>query len=292
MITIINPFTYRKIALSLVCFLWGLSQAVYAQSQSVTQLFEGLEQYSIEEVELVLEERLEEWLLRFKDKPALLAASSGSLLNALEGQGYFKAATFLSERLLGNDRCDFDSRLQKKLDHYKNIQEGKKAPQLSFNAPGSLQLNFLEQQETEKQLLVFWSSSCPHCLDALPQLARLQKKLAEQDISLLSISLDREEATFRKTASAYPWVHYSDFQGWDSPAVKAYHVFATPSFFLVNAKGVLEKEFISVEQIRDFSTSPPYGRQATTFVHFDRSGEIFRSRDFSTAPAYGRLRSK
>jgi hypothetical protein len=39
------------------------------------------------------------------------------------------------------------------------------------------------------------------------------------------------------------------FKAWDSPAVKAYHIFATPSFFLVNAKGFLEKEFISVEQI-------------------------------------------
>ena len=258
--TTTSPITYKRIVLCLVCFSWALSQGVLAQSPAGVQLFEGLEQYSIGEVELVLEERLDAWLLRFKDKPALLAASTDPLLNALEGQGYLKAAAFLSERLLDNERCDFDSRLQKKLDHYKNIQEGKKAPQLSFDAPGSLQLNFLEQPKTEKQLLVFWSSGCPHCLDALPQLARIQKKLAEQDISLLSISLDREEATFRKTASQYLWAHYSDLQGWDSPAVKAYHVFATPSFFLVNPKGVLEKEFISVEQIRDFSTTPAHRR--------------------------------
>ena len=214
--TITKPFTYKKIALSLLCFSWALSQGVLAQSPAGVQLFEGLEQYPIGEVELVLEERLEDWLLRFKDKPALLAASTGPLLNALEGQGYFKAAAFLSERLLGNDRCDFDS--------------------------------------------------------------RLQKKLAEQDISLLSISLDREEATFRKTASQYLWAHYSDFQGWDSPAVKAYHVFATPSFFLINAKGVLEKEFISVEQIRDFSTTPPYGRPPSASFDILRQAQDRRLR--------------
>ena len=85
---------------------------------------------------------------------------------------------------------------------------------------------------------------------ALPKIAALQSQLAARGIQLLSISLDREEALFRETARPYPWTHYCDLQGWDSPNVKAYRVFATPSFFLVNPDQTLEREFISTAQIK------------------------------------------
>ena len=81
------------------------------------------------------------------------------------------------------------------------------------------------------------------------QTTGLNNSLADRGIQLLSISLDREEALFRETASPYPWTHYCDLQGWDSPNVKAYRVFATPSFFLVNPDQTLEREFISTAQI-------------------------------------------
>lgn len=102
--------------------------------------------------------------------------------------------------------------------------------------------NGIVQSDRDTAALVFLGSA-----QALN--ASQQSQLAARGIQLLSISLDREEALFRETAGPYPWTHYCDLQGWDSPNVKAYRVFATPSFFLVNPDQTLEREFISTAQI-------------------------------------------
>ena len=231
-----------------VCFLCSLSQGL-AQLPTGMGLFEGLTQYTTVERTMVLEKRLDTWLQHYQDQPLQLAVTSVSLLNALEARGYFKAAAHLSERIQAQQDLLFDTHQQRKWAHYRHIQEGKPVPQLSLDPAHGIQINGPAKVADQKQLLFFWSSSCSHCTAALPKIAALQSQLAARGIQLLSISLDREEALFRETAGPYPWTHYCDLQGWDSPNVKAYRVFATPSFFLVNPDQILEREFISTAQI-------------------------------------------
>lgn len=75
-----------------------------------------------------MEERLSQWLESLKDRPGLLAASSDPLLEALETKGYFKAASFLSQQLLQQERCSFSRATQRKLTHYSKVEEGQPAP--------------------------------------------------------------------------------------------------------------------------------------------------------------------
>lgn len=205
-----------------------------------------------------MEERLSQCLESLKDRPGLLAASSDPLLEALETKGYFNAASFLSQQLLQQERCSFSRATQRKLTHYSKVEEGQPAPLFSLKHPAAIRLHFPENsvnqilEHAPKTLVLFWSSSCSHCQSELPRLADLQSQLEGQHIALLSISLDTDKGMYLDTARQYAWPHYSDFLGWESPVAQAFEVFATPSFFLIEQGGRLEKEFLSVAQLKAY----------------------------------------
>jgi len=233
-------------------FLW-FAVGIKAQSQpSFPSIFKELHAVHGQNRQAVLEERITNWLENFSDRPALLTARSKSLLQLLEAKGYFKAATYLSEQLLAQDRCKFDLDLQRKITHYSTVKEGTTAPVYTLNAPQALKINFPKDGiKRGKILLFFWSSACGHCQRELPKVAALHKQLQQQQITLLSISLDRDKTAFRSTAEQYDWAHYSDFESWDSPVAQAFKVFATPSFFLLDGTH-LEREFISTAQLVNY----------------------------------------
>jgi hypothetical protein len=49
------------------------------------------------------------------------------------------------------------------------------------------------------------------------------------------VSLDEDKQSFRNFAGGFPFISICDYQKWDSPVVKAYHVFATPTMYLLDS---------------------------------------------------------
>jgi len=48
------------------------------------------------------------------------------------------------------------------------------------------------------------------------------------------VSLDEEPQTFKKFAGVFPFISTCDYQKWESPVVKDYYVFATPTMYLLD----------------------------------------------------------
>ena len=120
------------------------------------------------------------------------------------------------------------------------MKTGNTAPDILFNGdilthgvaiskPGRL-----SEIESAYTLVVFGSSWCPMCVSELTEIHRAYKKWNARGVEVVYVSLDEEKAGFMNHATRFPFISFSNYKKWKTPAVKDYHVFATPTMFLLN----------------------------------------------------------
>lgn len=126
------------------------------------------------------------------------------------------------------------------LSAYKNTAIGAKA--VNFDIP--IHSTNLHAINTSSQyLLIFWSSSCSHCLKELPQVKTLLEN--NNDIQVIAIGIEDDEVQWQQEVAKYPsFVHKVELNKWDSDLVKAYNIKSTPSYFLLNSnKFITDKPY-------------------------------------------------
>ncbi|MCF6348493.1 MAG: AhpC/TSA family protein [Flavobacteriaceae bacterium] len=102
-------------------------------------------------------------------------------------------------------------------------------------------------------LVVFWSSSCGHCLKELPLLKEYLKD--KNNVEVLSIGLETEESkmSWKDETYYYPdWIHIYGKDKWKNKFVRDYGVNATPSFFILDAKKKILAKPDDVEELKVF----------------------------------------
>jgi hypothetical protein len=77
----------------------------------------------------------------------------------------------------------------------------------------------------------------------------LYEKWKKHNIEVVFVSLDEDEKKFKSFAGVFPFVSICDYQKWESPVVKNYHVFATPTLFLLDDKRQILLRPHSVSQL-------------------------------------------
>ncbi len=80
------------------------------------------------------------------------------------------------------------------------------------------------------------ASRCPACHQELSAIAGLYEKWSKHEVEVVFVSLDEDTVAFRNYAGGFPFISICDYQKWESPVVKAYHVFATPTMYLLDSK--------------------------------------------------------
>lgn len=88
-------------------------------------------------------------------------------------------------------------------------------------------------------LLDFWASWCRPCRMENPNVVRAYQKYKNKGFDILSVSLDRNRASWLKAIEAdnMTWHHISDLKYWQSDAAKTYQVSSIPATFLLNKDG-------------------------------------------------------
>ena len=66
---------------------------------------------------------------------------------------------------------------------------------------------------------------------------------------MVFVSLDEDEKIFKSFASVFPFISLCDYKKWESDIVKSYHVFATPTIYLLNDKREILLRPNSVSQL-------------------------------------------
>lgn len=99
-----------------------------------------------------------------------------------------------------------------------------------------------------RTLLVFWSSTCPHCIAELPKINELIK--LHKELKVLAISLDKDPSVHQKAIDEFKdMIHSCDYKGWDAEAVKLYFIAATPTFILLDSEKRIIGKFASYEGV-------------------------------------------
>lgn len=134
-------------------------------------------------------------------------------------------------------------------DLYPKSYIGEKAPSLAFADVNKQPVSFASLAKGKKYVVVdFWASWCGPCRRAVPALKAFYAENSK-DVEIISVSIDKKDADWTKADKEenFPWHSYLDRQG----LAEAYQVKAIPAMFLLDAKGIVVAENVTLDQIRE-----------------------------------------
>ena len=172
---------------------------------------------------------------------------AGELIDGFErGESFAFAHRKWEEFQAANPYPEFAGPVQAALDKALELQPGRPAPDFTlhdlYGQPVSL-----SQFEGQVVLLDFWASWCGPCYSALPDLRRLKKETADLPVVFLNLSIDRDDAAWREAIARHEimGVHVRA-DGWDAEVAESYQITAIPSYYLVDARGVIVERLSGV----------------------------------------------
>lgn len=205
------------------------------------------------------------------------------LFKLLEKRSLFGASEYLALKVLNEQSCTLNNDLAAQLESYRAMKKGNVAPDIDFEielivgkdfnsatnapvttlseteqpshslsagnnhqSPKSARLSDLRSAYT---LVVFGASWCPSCQSELSHLSSLYSNWKQLGVEVLFVSLDEKPDEFRNYARNFPFISYCDYNKWKSPAVIDYHVFATPTLYLLDANRKIILRPTSVRQM-------------------------------------------
>ncbi|MEZ4801333.1 MAG: thioredoxin family protein [Gelidibacter sp.] len=94
----------------------------------------------------------------------------------------------------------------------------------------------------ENYLLIFWSSTCGHCLDELPKVKTYIDE-HPKNLKVVAFGLEDDKENWENTIPKFPnFIHVLGLEHWDNPVVLAYGVNSTPTYFILDKdKKIIEK---------------------------------------------------
>ena len=178
------------------------------------------------------------------------------LFKFLEKRSLFKASEYLALKLLNEQGCTLNNDFAAQLESYRAMKKGNIAPDFEFQeeilAPNyeiDKQPKKLSDLTSKYTVVVFGASWCPQCPQELSKISGFYNKWKEQSVEVVFVSLDEGETIFKSFAGVFPFISVCDYQKWDCPIVQNYHVFATPTIYLLNNKREILLRPNSVSQL-------------------------------------------
>lgn len=178
------------------------------------------------------------------------------LFKLLEKRSLLKSSEYLALKLLNENGCIITPDFTAQLESYRAMKKGNRAPDIVFKgdvfAPEYGKSNFPQKLSNIKSdyiVVIFGASWCPQCPGELSEISSLYKKWKAQGVEVVFVSLDEDEKLFKSFAEVFPFISLCDYKKWDSSFAKDYHVFATPTIFLLNNKLEILLRPNSVKQV-------------------------------------------
>ena len=143
---------------------------------------------------------------------------------------------------------EVNSQLKTIVKAIKNTSIGAVLPDYSFTSNVSnTKAKKLSGVKADKKVVLFWSSTCSHCLKELPIISENYQKLKKKNIEVIAFALDSDSKSYKETIASLPWINDTELKGWQSSYTETYNVRATPTYF------VLDKNNKIIEKPTNFS---------------------------------------
>jgi len=166
------------------------------------------------------------------------------LIKGFEAIGFERGMEYIAEQNQLSELCintERKAELQNRMELIKKLAIGKIAPDFSVTDINGKMIS-LSEINSEKTILVFWASWCPHCIEIMPVLQEFYGASTREELEIIAISVDSEEADFLSEVNDYNWINVAELKGWDGPTILEYGIHATPSIFILDKdKKILSK---------------------------------------------------
>lgn len=206
-----------------------------------------LERFPIEEVYPLLEQTIDKVIFELKDSPALQQEVAQKWFTYLESHSLFKSAEYLALKMLNDQSCKLNDKSTLLFEQYRKMAVGKIAPDISLNGKK------LKDLKNKHILVIFGASWCPNCQSEYPKLKDNYTTLKEKyDVEIVYIAVDTVKPSFEAYYKDAPFPTFCDARGWETQAAKDYHIFATPTMFLLDKDLKIMLKPISVEQVYSY----------------------------------------
>ncbi len=118
----------------------------------------------------------------------------------------------------------------KSIETHNRLRIGAKAPEIAWK---NNSLSNLKEDTTQNYVLVFWSSSCSHCLKEVPKLHEYLK--ANNNTKVIAIGLEDDDILWKQeTKRLNNFTHVISLGKWESTYAKIYNIQATPTYFVLD----------------------------------------------------------
>lgn len=109
----------------------------------------------------------------------------------------------------------------------------------------------LSQLRGKIVVLNFWATWCPPCIEEMPSLVQMQKKMQDKGITVLAVSVDDDADDYRKFLKD----HSIDLltvreagrktdTGVIAPVSSSYGTYKVPETYIIDRNGVIRRKFI------------------------------------------------
>lgn len=125
---------------------------------------------------------------------------------------------------------------------------GSRPPRIGSNAPDftvqdSDRTVALNQFRGQIVVLNFWATWCPPCVEEMPSLVQMQRRMKAKGVTVLAVSIDVDENAYRQFLKQ----HGVDLLTVRDPEQKTPALYGThgwPETFIIDRKGVMRRKFI------------------------------------------------
>jgi len=227
---------------------------MYVDFSDVDLIRSGVITHKITEYLQFQTDYTEEGFIKSIDKILFLASENNQvydfvlnyLLELFNEVGPDVILDYLIEEYVIGDACsnlDLNTVLNNKLNAYKRIKIGNKAPNVSIFDINGIMKNLHDICSfSNLNILYFGSGHCNFCQEANPQLVELLKNNPnKQQLQIIYISLDTDINEWENSNLNKPdnWLSLSELKGWKSKSTNIFQVHKTPSFYILSRQSII-----------------------------------------------------
>lgn len=209
--------------------LWhsGLLKEILSNYYQAAELYEDKEKITEHNITAN-----EVWLKALEKEPTKQQELAEYYFTLFEKKNLTKVSEHIALSMLNNKSCQLTDKQTNLFEQYRKLGIGKTAPNIRFNQSD---LKDLKNLKNVYKLVVFGASWCPNCQTDYPSLLGKYKTLKDKyDLEIIYVSIDTDKAVFGNYYKEAPFIIFCDYKGWETQTAKEYHVFATPTYILLD----------------------------------------------------------
>lgn len=125
-----------------------------------------------------------------------------------------------------------NTELIKNIEIKNRLRLGALAPEITWKE-GGVTKKLSSLTGAKNYVIVFWSSTCSHCLQQLPEFHKALKDISGTKV--LAIGLEEDDTSWKEESSKLPdFIHGIALGKWESPYVDLYDVHQTPAYYILD----------------------------------------------------------